>query len=77
MQGRKTPYTIAGIKRCKCIRCGKPAYATWAVCADDNLYRPICKACDIELNELVLKWAGFPDWELKLTKYKESIGEGV
>jgi hypothetical protein len=73
MQGRKKPYTAIGIKRCKCVRCGKPAHATWQACADDRLHRPFCLECDIELNELVLKWVGFPDWEEKMKRYKEKL----
>ncbi len=69
MNGRKKPYTEAGIKRLKCIRCGAPAYATWQICADGGLYRPLCRACEVDLNRLVLQWAGFPDWERKIEAY--------
>jgi len=76
MQGRKRPYTAIGIKRCKCVRCGKPAHAEWQACADGRLHRPLCIQCDIELNEMVLKWIGFPDWEEKMRKYKEGLVMG-
>ena len=76
MQGRKRPYTAIGIKRCKCVRCGKPAHAAWQVCADERLYRPLCIECDIALNEMVLKWVGFPDWEENMRKYKENLIRG-
>ena len=73
MHGRKKPYTNIGIKRRKCVRCGKPAQYQWQICADGRIYRPLCTGCDIELNELVLKWAGFPDWKSKMQEYKNSI----
>jgi hypothetical protein len=68
---RKKPYTQIGIKRLKCFRCGKQAEHQWQICADNNIFRPICRECDIALNELVLKWMGFHDWEDKIEKYKE------
>lgn len=73
MQGRKNPYTAIGIKRCKCVRCGKRARYQWQICADGNTYRPLCAECDIELNELVLKWARFLDWESKMQEYKKAV----
>lgn len=57
---RTDPYTQIGIRRCKCIRCGAPAVHQWNICSDQNFYRPMCLDCDIELNKLVLKWAGHP-----------------
>lgn len=69
MHGRRKPYTDAGIRRLPCIRCGKKAHATWQVCADGGMHRPLCESCDVALNELVLKWAGFPDWQAKMAKY--------
>ena len=73
MYGRKEPYTNAGIKQTKCARCGKQAMFQWNICSDNNLFRPICKECDLELNEFMLKWIGFPDWEEKLNKYREIL----
>ena len=70
---RKKPYTEIGIRRLKCFRCGNKAEYQWQICSDGNTYRPICKECDIALNEIVLKWAGFPDWEDKIKQYKEKV----
>jgi len=67
---RKTPYTQIGICRLKCFRCGKKAEEQWQICSDGNVYRPICLDCDIELNEMVLKWMGFIDWKEKIERYK-------
>jgi len=53
--------TAIGIRRLPCSRCGnKPSVHQWQICADNNLYRPVCKECDIELNLLVLNWIGEP-----------------
>ena len=71
---RKEPYTEIGIKRLKCFRCGAKAEYQWQICSDENIYRPICGKCDIELNEIVLKWVGFLDWEEKINKYKTLKG---
>ena len=72
---RIKPYTNIGIKRMKCFKCGEKAAAQWQICSDSNQYRPVCLKCEFELNELVLKWAGFDDWEDKLNKYKHRINE--
>ena len=74
MKGRKTPYTLKGIKRIKCFRCGKPASQQWQICSDDNIYRGICTECDVALNEVVLKFMGFGDWEEKMKAYRERMG---
>ena len=70
---RKEPYTMIGIKRKKCFRCGDQAKYQWQICSDGNTWRPVCAKCDVELNETVLKFMGFPDWEEKIRKYKEKI----
>jgi hypothetical protein len=67
---RTKPYTEIGIGRVKCFRCGDKATQQWQVCADNRIYRPMCDNCDIELNEIVLKWAGFKDWKEKMDKYR-------
>ena len=70
---RKKPYTVIGIKRLKCIRCGAKAHFQWQICADHNQYRPICKQCDIELNELVLEFMGFENRKEMMEEYKKRI----
>lgn len=69
--GRKQPYTAAGIRRLACVRCGGQARFQWNVCADGNLFRPICTPCDIALNELVLKWMKDPHWKAKIAAYRQ------
>lgn len=61
VQRRKQPYTMAGIRRMKCVRCGGKAFSQWQVCADKNNYRPLCKVCDVALNKLVMTWMGHPN----------------
>jgi len=73
MHGRKAPYTASGIRRVPCVRCGRPARFQWQICSDDRLYRPLCEKCDLELNRMVLRWAGFPDWAEKLKDYAEKM----
>ena len=70
MNGRKKDYTAIGIRRLKCVRCGQRAHAQWNICADGNLHRPICLDCDIALNEMVLRWMGFPDVDAMIAAYK-------
>jgi len=70
---RTTPYTKIGIKRVPCIKCGKPSQQQWQICADNRVYRGVCTPCDVELNLLVLKWAGFKDWKIKINAYKSSL----
>lgn len=67
--GRKTPYSEIGIKRLKCARCKASARFQWTICSDGNLYRPMCLACDIALNRLVLEWMGDPDVDSKIAAY--------
>lgn len=57
---RKEPYTVLGIARLKCIRCRDKAVHQWQICSDGNNWRPLCLACDIEMNALVLEWIGHP-----------------
>jgi NAD-dependent SIR2 family protein deacetylase len=66
---------VIGIRRLKCFRCGKKAKYQWQICADGNQYRPICEECDIALNEMVLKFMGFPDWQEKMEAYRKKIGD--
>lgn len=71
---RRTPYTEAGIRRLRCYRCRKRrASQQWQICADRNVYRAVCTECDIELNELVLRWVGDPNADAKLARYRERM----
>lgn len=73
--GRRAPYTTLGIRRLPCFRCGgKPAVYQWQACSDGRLYRPLCAACDVALNEMVLRWMGDPDAESKIARYRAEVG---
>jgi hypothetical protein len=66
---RRKPYTEIGISRIPCSRCGKPSRYQWQICADGRQYRGVCDECDVELNELVLKFMRFPNADELLAKY--------
>lgn len=71
--GRRRPYTAMGIGRVPCSRCQEPASQQWNVCSDDGLFRPICIACDVALNELVLRWMRFSEDEVaeRMNRYRQ------
>lgn len=71
---RRQPYTEAGIRRLKCFRasCSNRAETQWQICADGNTWRPVCWPCDVELNRMVLEWAGIPDAAEKIRAYEAS-----
>lgn len=68
---RKKPYTAIGIRRLKCFRCKGPAVHQWNACADGQ-YRPLCLACDVALNALVLRWMRDPDAKAKIARYRKA-----
>lgn len=68
---RSKPYTEIGIKRVKCFRCPNRAAQQWQICADGNVYRPICSQCDVVLNYLVMDFMEMPDRDEKIQLYKE------
>ncbi len=70
---RRKPYTEAGIRRLKCFRCGGPARTQWSICADGNRARPLCVACDVALNVLVLRWVRHPDAARMAADYREKM----
>ena len=71
--GRRRPYTAAGIARLQCIRCPNKAHASWQICSDNRLHRPLCKECDLELNEMVMRWAFGRRRESDLRKYTKKV----
>lgn len=68
--GRRQPYTPAGLRRVPCVRCGAPSGAQWQICADKRLFRPICNACDILMNEMVMRWIWGDSREDDLQRYR-------
>lgn len=70
---RQEPYTVRGIAKLECIRCGAQAVHQWQICSDGNNYRPICLACDVALNELVLRWFRHPDAAPLLAAYRGKV----
>lgn len=71
--GRKHPYTIRGVRRLPCAHCGQPASGQWQICADGNLWRPMCPRCDVMLNGLALRAMHDPDWVVKMQRYRKKV----
>lgn len=69
MEPGERPYTQAEVEAADCFRCGSPAAFQWQVCADANTYRPLCFACDVELNRRTLEWVGHPDQHRLMLEY--------
>lgn len=69
--GRKEPYTEAGVRRLRCVRCGAGARFQWNACSDGNLWRPLCLDCDISVNRLVLEFMRDPDVDKKIDAYEK------
>lgn len=67
---RSKPYTVIGIRRKKCDRCGQPAQHQWSICSDGNKFSAICMACDILLNDLVLKFMRRKDRKTLMARYR-------
>lgn len=74
MRGRRKPYTETEIRRLPCARCGQPAVHQWQICADGNLWRPICENCDVAINEMVLKFMGDKQVDAKIDAYRKLRG---
>lgn len=71
---RRRPYTAIGIRRRPCDRCGaKPGYAGWNICADGGGHRVLCAACDVALNEMVMRWVWGDAREADLSAYREKV----
>jgi hypothetical protein len=74
---RKRPYTVLGMLRVRCVRCGERAVHQWQVCADGNNWRALCLQCDVALNRTVLEFMRHPKAaELMLDYERKTVGEG-
>lgn len=74
MARRYRAYPQAELEKMKCFRCGKKAKFQWNACADGNVWRPLCAACDVALNVIVVSWLYPKDWVTKIKAYCKSIG---
>lgn len=70
---RRTQYSDRYVAKSPCARCGKPSLHQWQICADGNRWRTICEACDVLLNELVLRFIRDPDRAEKMRAYRERV----
>lgn len=68
---RRKPYTEIGIRRIPCVRCKAKARFQWQICADGRQFRPLCVSCDVELNEMVMRWVWGDTREDDLRRYRE------
>ena len=57
----------------KCYRCKKKATQSWNICSDGNKLRWVCLKCDVEINEMLLKFFRFRNWKSKIEKYKKEM----
>lgn len=70
--GRKKPYTIIGISRIPCARCGERSDSQWQICANHNRYLGVCILCDVELNEVVLEFFGLSRRKSLMKAYRKT-----
>lgn len=70
---RSIPYSAAGIGRVPCARCRRPSAFQWQICADGNQYRPLCKACDVELNTIVMRFVFGETKEAVIEAYRKRV----
>lgn len=66
---RRKPYSDAELRNKKCFKCGKRARFQWNACADNNVWRPVCSGCDVQLNILVLQFLDPVGWLEKVKRY--------
>lgn len=68
--GRKRPYTIAEIAQKRCVACGHQARYQWQCCANGNRWLPLCRQCDVALNEAALAIMRVPGRAKMLAAYR-------
>jgi len=73
VRGGRKPYTVVGLRRMTCCRCPNPATTQWQICADDRIFRPLCTPCDVELNEMVMRWVWGDAREADLQRYRAKM----
>jgi hypothetical protein len=67
--GRRKPYTLIGIRRKRCVRCGASARFQWSACANGNRWVPLCLECDVAVNAIVLDFLKLPNAGELLKQY--------
>ena len=72
-KGRRTPYTVRGIRRVPCLRCGAPSRYQWQICALDRVFKGVCAECDVALNAMVLDFFGVPGRAALLARYRKRV----
>jgi hypothetical protein len=72
--GRRKPYTLIGIRRKPCSRCGRPSVAQWQACANGRRFVPLCTLCDVKLNQVILDFMRLPGRSRLMLAYKRRMG---
>ena len=72
---RTKPYTIRGLNRVPCFKCGRPSSQQWQICSLNNEYKGLCVECDVDLNRTVLEFMGLPkrDIIIAIAIYRETL----
>lgn len=70
---RRKPYTEAGIRRVPCARCSEPSRFQWQICSDGNQFRGLCEACDVALNETVMRFVWGQSREADIDAYRSRV----
>jgi hypothetical protein len=71
--GRAERYLADEITDVPCLRCGEPSKQQFNVCANGGHFVPLCPACDVALNELVLTWLGVENTDALMAAYRAEI----
>jgi hypothetical protein len=69
--GRKKPYTQVEIAKQRCP-CGRPARYQWNCCAINNRWVPVCRDCDVGMNEMVLAFFRVPERARLMAAYRRA-----
>ena len=67
------PIPLSKLYKSECYVCGDPARFQWNACADGNVWRPLCKACDVAINISVLQVLYPVEWLAKVKAYCNEI----
>lgn len=68
---RRKPYTERGLRRMECASCGEKSTSQWSACALDGKFFPLCTRCDVELNEVAVRYVFGERWDIELKAYRE------
>lgn len=67
------PYPDSKLRSMQCHCCQQPARFQWNACADGNVWRALCPACDVRINIAVLQVLDPKRWRVKVRAYCKEI----